>query len=99
MDKGDAFIMLASAFHGGGHNQSEDEKRLVFATFMTRGYLRQEENQFLAVSPEVARQYSREVQEIIGYSLSDPACGTVEQIDPIFYLCPELKTGKDYKDY
>lgn len=66
MEKGDAFIMLASVFHGGGHNQTEDESRLIFSTFMTRGYLRQEENQFLAVSLDVARKYPRDVQEIMG---------------------------------
>lgn len=46
MEKGDAFIMLASAFHGGGTNTTKDEERMVFATFVTRGYLRQEENQY-----------------------------------------------------
>ena len=33
MEKGDAFIMLASAYHGGGHNATKDERRLMFATF------------------------------------------------------------------
>lgn len=99
MEKGDAFIMLASAFHGGGTNATADEKRMMFATFVTRGYLRQEENQFLAVKQEVAREYPREVLEFMGYSLSDPACGTVEQIDPIYALLPELKSGAKYKDF
>ena len=99
MDKGDAFIMLASAFHGGGTNATKDEKRMLFSTFVTRGYLRQEENQFLAVPPEKARQYPREVLEYMGYSLSDPACGTVEQMDPIYAILPELKAEAKYKDF
>jgi ectoine hydroxylase-related dioxygenase (phytanoyl-CoA dioxygenase family) len=115
MDKGDAFIMLASAFHGGGTNATKDEKRMMFATFVTRGYLRQEENQyaqirslicalliyprFLAVPPEKARQYPREVLEYMGYSLSDPACGTVEQMDPIYSILPDLKSEAKYKDF
>ncbi|EKG10166.1 Phytanoyl-CoA dioxygenase [Macrophomina phaseolina MS6] len=99
MEKGDAFIMLASAFHGGGNNTTKDEKRLVFSTFSVRGYLRQEENQFLAVPQDVARSYGRDVQDFMGYSMSDPAGGWVEQMDPIYALRPELKEGVRPKDY
>jgi ectoine hydroxylase-related dioxygenase (phytanoyl-CoA dioxygenase family) len=41
MDPGDAFFMLSSAFHGGSANTTEDEERLVYSCFMTKGYLRQ----------------------------------------------------------
>lgn len=99
MEKGDAFLMLASAFHGGGANTTKDEQRLVFGTFVTRGYLRQEENQFLAVPQDVARQYPRDVVEYLGYSISDPACGTVDQLDPIYALYPEWKADAKYKDF
>ncbi|KAF4331983.1 hypothetical protein FBEOM_14227 [Fusarium beomiforme] len=75
MDKGDAFIMLASAYHGGGTNSTKDERRLVFATFSIRGYLRQEENQFLAVPRETAKKLDQDIQAFMGYSISDPACG------------------------
>ncbi|KAK2007826.1 phytanoyl-CoA dioxygenase [Colletotrichum eremochloae] len=91
MEKGDAFIMLASAYHAGGHNTTEDEQRLVFATFSTRGFLRQEENQFLSVPQEVAKQYDRPLQEFMGYTMSEPACGYVDQLDPILVLRPELR--------
>jgi ectoine hydroxylase-related dioxygenase (phytanoyl-CoA dioxygenase family) len=97
MEKGDAFIMLASAFHGGGTNSTTDEERMMFATFVTRGYLRQEENQFLAVPLEKAREYPRAVLEYMGYSLSEPACGTVEQKDPIYHILPDLEAK--YQDY
>ncbi|CAI0644301.1 unnamed protein product [Colletotrichum noveboracense] len=91
MDKGDAFIMLASAYHAGGHNTTQNEKRLVFATFSIRGYLRQEENQYLSVPQDIAKNYDRPIQEYMGYAMSDPACGYVDQMDPIFVLHPELK--------
>lgn len=99
MEKGDAFIMLASGFHGGGNNVTKDDRRLVFATFSIRGYLRQEENQYLAVPHETARQYDRPIQDFMGYSMSDPAGGWVEQMDPIYALRPELKEGARPKDY
>ena len=44
LKKGDALLMLASCFHGGSANVTRDEHRLVFGTFATRGWLRQEEN-------------------------------------------------------
>ncbi|KAF5707217.1 hypothetical protein FGLOB1_7048 [Fusarium globosum] len=93
MAKGDAFIMLASAYHGGGTNSTKDQYRLVFATFSIRGFLRQEENQFLAVPREVAMQFDQDIQKFMGYSMSDPACGYVEQLDPIYLLRPELEKG------
>ncbi|TXC08920.1 hypothetical protein FocTR4_00003593 [Fusarium oxysporum f. sp. cubense] len=74
MDKGDAFIMLASAYHGGGTNSTKDQHRLVFATFAVRGFLRQEENQFLAVPRETAMKLDQDIQAFMGYSMSDPAC-------------------------
>ncbi|CZR46641.1 uncharacterized protein FPRO_12091 [Fusarium proliferatum ET1] len=93
MAKGDAFIMLASAYHGGGTNSTKDQYRLVFATFSIRGFLRQEENQFLAVPREVAMKFDQDLQAFMGYYMSDPACGYVEQTDPIYLLRPELEKG------
>ncbi|KAH6679238.1 hypothetical protein B0J14DRAFT_471905, partial [Halenospora varia] len=89
LNKGDAFIMLASCYHGGSANTTTDEYRLLFGTFVTRGYLRQEENMFLAVPREKVLGYDRNIQKFMGYSLSDPACGTVELMDPILQLYPE----------
>ena len=89
MDKGDAFIMLASAFHGGGENITKDQRRLIFSTFIVRGHLRQEENQYLAVPKDIARGYDRAVQRMIGYGLNEPACGVYEMVDPVYALYPE----------
>lgn len=41
LNPGDAFIMLASCYHGGSANTTENEERLVYSCFMTKGYLRQ----------------------------------------------------------
>lgn len=99
MEKGDAFLMMASCYHGGGNNITEDQKRLVYSTFATRGYLRQEENQFLAVPRETVKRYDRATQEFIGYYISDPAAGQVEQLDPIYVLYPEMLSTTRPTDY
>ncbi|RDW92954.1 phytanoyl-CoA dioxygenase family protein [Aspergillus mulundensis] len=87
--KGDAFFMLTSLMHGGGNNTTTDQQRLVWCSFATRGFLRQEENMFLAVPQEAVKQYDRAAQRFTGYYVSEPACGVVEQRDPIYVLYPE----------
>ena len=46
------------------------------------GWLRQEENQYLAVPPAVARGLREDVQHLIGYHLHDIFLGWVEGQDP-----------------
>lgn len=41
LEPGDAFVMLASCYHGGSANTTTDEERLVYSCFMTKGFLRQ----------------------------------------------------------
>jgi ectoine hydroxylase-related dioxygenase (phytanoyl-CoA dioxygenase family) len=71
LNPGDGFIMLASCYHGGSANTTQDEERLLFSCFMTRGWLRQEENQYLAVPPNVAKTLPVAVQKLIGYQISN----------------------------
>ncbi|KAI9373907.1 phytanoyl-CoA dioxygenase [Aspergillus egyptiacus] len=99
LERGDAFIMFASVFHGGGSNITTDQRRLVYSTFVVRGYLRQEENQYLAVPREVVKSYDRATQEFIGYYISEPACGFVDQLDLIYVLYPEMLKGAKPKDF
>jgi ectoine hydroxylase-related dioxygenase (phytanoyl-CoA dioxygenase family) len=68
---GDGFIMLASCYHGGSANTTQGEERLLFSCFMTRGWLRQEENQYLAVPPVAAKTLLVSVQKLIGYQISN----------------------------
>lgn len=95
MEKGDAFLMLASSFHGGSANHTEDEERLIFSSFMTRGTLRQEENQYLSVDREAMKKLSVPIQKVAGYSLSEPFLGWVASTDPRVILDPELKGNSD----
>lgn len=41
LEAGDAFMMLASCYHGGSKNNSTNEERLIYVHFMIKGYLRQ----------------------------------------------------------
>jgi ectoine hydroxylase-related dioxygenase (phytanoyl-CoA dioxygenase family) len=71
LNPGDGLIMLSSCYHGGSKNTTADQERLVFSCFMTRGYLRQEENQYLAVPQEVAKSLPLRIQKLMGYAVSE----------------------------
>lgn len=71
LNPGDGFMMLSSCYHGGSANKTEDEERLLFSCFMTRGWLRQEENQYLAVPAHKAKALPLRIQKLMGYATSD----------------------------
>ena len=58
---------------------------------MTKGYLRQEENQYLAIPRDVVLKMPVHIQQLMGYKLSQPFCGWVESDDPRVVLDPSLK--------
>ncbi|EED17153.1 conserved hypothetical protein [Talaromyces stipitatus ATCC 10500] len=87
LDPGDGFILLASAFHGGSANKTKDEERLVYSVFMTKGYLRQEENQYVANKFEDLKDmYDDAALETIGYGLSRPFLGWIDALPPLDWL-------------
>ncbi|ENH72020.1 hypothetical protein FOC1_g10001214 [Fusarium oxysporum f. sp. cubense race 1] len=85
MEKGDAVMIIGSVWHGAGANIT-DERRNIFSCHMVRGSYRADENQYLAISLEVIKDYDPEVQSLLGYSVSHPNCGHVDMKDPIVML-------------
>jgi ectoine hydroxylase-related dioxygenase (phytanoyl-CoA dioxygenase family) len=84
MEPGDAFFMLGGTYHGAGANMTVEEERLVFAAFATRGYLRQEENQYLANRDlEKLRMLPEEVLRFAGFGCGKPYMGWVDMDDPM----------------
>jgi len=97
MEPGDAFMMLGGTYHGAGANTTEDQERLVYAAFATRGYLRQEENQYLANDLEKIRQLPEDLQRFAGFGVSKPFMGWVEMEDPIVQvLNGNSEAGEQY---
>lgn len=93
MDPGDAFIMLGGAYHGAGSNTTEKEERLVYAAFATRGYLRQEENQYLANDLEKIKKLPLDLQRFAGFGASKPYMGWVDMEEPCKILNPDIEDG------
>jgi len=74
MPKGSVMFFTGSVYHGGGANRSQ-EPRVAVQVGYNLGWLRQEENQYLAVPPAVARHLPEKLQKLIGYSLGGYALG------------------------
>lgn len=81
MPAGSVLLYTGGTFHGGGGNRS-NTVRTGMALQYSLGWLRQEENQYLANPPEVARQYPERLQRLIGYDYGAPYLGFVNGGDP-----------------
>jgi ectoine hydroxylase-related dioxygenase (phytanoyl-CoA dioxygenase family) len=94
MRSGSVVLYTGSVYHGGGANRS-DSVRIGMNVDYNLGWLRQEENQYLAVPLEVARTLPESLQRLIGYARGAYALGYVGDLrDPIELLRPEAaRTG------
>ncbi len=91
MERGSALLYVGSLYHGGGPNQSDTDRVGVNITYSV-GWLRQEENQFLTVPPEIARELPERLQRLLGYSLGAYALGYVDDLrDPL-----DVLMGRDH---
>ncbi|EXJ83493.1 hypothetical protein A1O1_07116 [Capronia coronata CBS 617.96] len=83
LDPGDALIFDGALIHGGGANVTKSERRKVLGAFMVQGNLRSEENIFLHLPPEVAKDYPNEALEVYGYKALGSGLGWVNYREPL----------------
>jgi ectoine hydroxylase-related dioxygenase (phytanoyl-CoA dioxygenase family) len=74
MEPGDALLYVGSILHRGGHNSSRMIRRGMIVGYCL-GWLKPYENQWLAYPPEVARHFSPELAELVGYRQDQPNLG------------------------
>jgi len=85
MAPGSVVIYYGSAYHGGGANVTTDRDRIGIGLAYTLGWLRQEENQYLACPPEIARDLPEALRNLIGYAGHYPFLGWHEGADPALH--------------
>ena len=85
MDPGSVLLWTGSLYHGGGRNTS-DSYRHGLAVAYCLGWLRPEENQFLAVPPAVAATLSEPALRLMGYELCGRLGYGVDKTDPLASL-------------
>ncbi|QLJ12578.1 phytanoyl-CoA dioxygenase family protein [Pseudomonas putida] len=99
MKKGSVLIYSGKTIHGGGPNKTDTWRRALNVDYCI-GWLRQEENQYLVVPPELAKKLPEDMQRLIGYDFGAAALGYVREFeDPIVSLYPERKgNGKIFME-
>jgi ectoine hydroxylase-related dioxygenase (phytanoyl-CoA dioxygenase family) len=96
MPRGSVLVYDGAAWHGGGDNNS-DARRLGIVVNHCAGFLRQEENQLLAVPREMAATFPRRLQQMLGYGTYKGLMGHVDQQDPGVLLDPSVETDMVWK--
>jgi len=81
MPAGAMLLYNGNVHHAGGANRSNGP-RTGCALQFSLGWLRQEENQYMAVPQEIARTFPRRLQELMGYDLATVNCGFVDHKHP-----------------
>jgi ectoine hydroxylase-related dioxygenase (phytanoyl-CoA dioxygenase family) len=71
MPAGSAVLYLGTTLHGAGTNATVSEWRHGLHVSYVLGWLRTEENNYLAVPPEIAATLPRAAQEVLGYAVHD----------------------------
>jgi ectoine hydroxylase-related dioxygenase (phytanoyl-CoA dioxygenase family) len=94
MEAGSVLFYTGALYHGGGANRSDAVRYGLNLTYVV-GWLRQEENQYLTVPREIARELPEPLLRLMGYARGAYALGYVDDLrDPIEVVRPELsRTG------
>jgi ectoine hydroxylase-related dioxygenase (phytanoyl-CoA dioxygenase family) len=83
MPRGSVLLYVGSIYHGGGANDTAQPRRGINVGY-TLSWLRQEENQYLACPPEIARELPESLAKLMGYQRGAYALGYFGDLrDPI----------------
>jgi ectoine hydroxylase-related dioxygenase (phytanoyl-CoA dioxygenase family) len=81
MPKGSVLIWEGALWHGGGANCTE-KRRTGIAMNYCAGFIRQQENQQLGLSPERVKSFSPRLQELVGYGVYQGLIGHIDKKSP-----------------
>ncbi|RDW69920.1 hypothetical protein BP5796_08317 [Coleophoma crateriformis] len=86
LEPGSAMVFLGNMYHAGGGNTTTNEVRETVGMFFSRSMYRQAENQYLMVPPGVAKEFTPQIQRLLGYGISLPSLGFYQYQDPMKVL-------------
>jgi hypothetical protein len=93
MEAGSVLLYTGSLYHGGGANRSDAVRHGLNLTYAV-AWLRQEENQYLSVPREIARELPVPLLRLMGYARGAYALGYVDDLrDPLAVVRPEAGRG------
>jgi hypothetical protein len=98
MPAGSVLFYTGALYHGGGANRSNDVRYGLNITYAL-SWLRQEENQYLAVPHDIARTLDDDLLRVMGYQRGAYALGYVDDLrDPLEVLKGEGHTTEGLGD-
>ncbi len=90
MEKGSVLFYTGGLYHGGGANDSDMTRIGINITYAV-AWLRQEENQYLSVPHDIAKELPESLLRLMGYAQGAYALGYIDDTrDPIEAVRPEL---------
>jgi ectoine hydroxylase-related dioxygenase (phytanoyl-CoA dioxygenase family) len=98
MPAGSVLVYHGSLWHGGGTNQSAARRAAIVVNYCA-GFLRQEENQFLALGREQVAGFPPRLQRLVGYSVYRGHFGHVNREDPATWVDPAASTSMHWKRF
>jgi len=85
MNTGSALVFLGSTLHAGGANRTDLPRRGIIVSYCL-GWLRPFEAQTLIYPPAIAKEFPRELTELLGYGIHRPNLGNYEGQSPSVLL-------------
>lgn len=89
MEVGDVLIFLGSTLHGQGTNESDEIRRALVVGY-SLSWLKPYENNMLSYPPHVARHFSSELAELVGYRQLPANLNNFEGRSPALLLRDEV---------
>jgi ectoine hydroxylase-related dioxygenase (phytanoyl-CoA dioxygenase family) len=82
MPAGSVMIMHGSLWHGGGGNGTSDDWRCGVNVQFCPGFVRQQQNPYFSIPPEIAATFPDRLLELLGYRLYKGIMGHVDGKSP-----------------
>ena len=86
MKAGSVLIVNGGTWHCGGANHTQDEWRLGVSVQYCQGYLRQQQNQYYSLRPEVVKAMPERLAALCGFTLYKGIMGHVDGESPGRFL-------------
>jgi Phytanoyl-CoA dioxygenase (PhyH) len=100
MAKGSVLLYTGSIYHGGGANTTTTSTRIGMNIGYSLGWLRQEENQYLACPTDIARTLPEGLLRLMGYQRGSYAIGYVDDMrEPLDWLYGNRAIISDFYGY
>ena len=93
MPLGGLLLWEGALWHRGGGNSTTSGYRRSINVNFNLAWLKQRENQFIGVPPEVVVAMPEKLQALIGYKLTNVGLGTVDYRNPIETVKQRLSSG------